>query len=235
MCLLAPAEAAAQLDILQPPPSVPSLPDPPALQHALFENPIPPIIAAIALALAAYAIANRLGRRRLGLLLAAAACVPGLATVALSLAVKTDRERIAQLTRSLVAAVANADADALDQAIADDALLMMRGAGRGWSKDRVIDWVAAYLDPSSLYALEEHRVTELQAEIEPNGQLGRTRASITLTPANAGSTTRFICMITWRKEPPGSAQPWTAVEIEPLWLQGWGEINAADLDRTRWR
>ncbi|HZW09622.1 MAG TPA: hypothetical protein VFF69_06945, partial [Phycisphaerales bacterium] len=149
--LLSPA-ATAQLDILQPPPTVPSLPGPPSLQHALLENPIPPVIVAVALALAAYAIASRLGRRRLGLALIAAAGLVGVGAVALSLAVKTDRERIIEHTRSLIAAVAAADTPALDRALDPDAMLAMRGGANGWRKGRILEWVETYLAPSSPYA-----------------------------------------------------------------------------------
>jgi len=221
----------AQLDILQPPPTLPSLPDPPVLQHALLENPIPPVILAVALGLAAYAVAARFNRRRAGLMGAAIGLALGGAVLALSVLVRTDRERVQARTRELVAAVATADTVALDTILADDARLYPKGATMGRDKDEIIAWVERYLAPGGLYAVESHSVREVQAEIRPNGKTARTRATVVITPTD-GSPTRFLCMLAWEESSPGE---WRLIEIDPLWLQGWGEISEAAMRTTpRW-
>lgn len=211
----------AQLERLLPPPNLPSLPEPPALRHALLENPIPPVILALALGLAAYAIAARIDRRRLGLVAAGAGLLLGAVALLVSVLVQTKRERVQAQTRDLVAAVAGADTTSLDAILADEARLFVTGAGSGWRKEAVLDWIGTNLAPGTVYEVRDYSVGEVQAEIGPSGELARTRATVTVTPAD-GTPTKFVCMMTWRRTGPGA---WSLIEIEPLWLQGWGEIS----------
>lgn len=225
------APTLAQLDILQPPPNLPGLPDPPFLSHALFENPIPPVILSIALALAAYAIATRLNRRRLGVLAAAIGLSLGAAVVLIATLVETKRERVQAQTRSLVAAVAEGDTTALGRLLTDDARLFFKGSQAGWTKDAILAWVGENLGPGSLYAVADHRTGEVKAEIGPSGRVARTRATVAITPTEGGPS-RFICMIQWQETTPGQ---WTAIEIDPLWIQGYGVITDATMrDTPRW-
>lgn len=223
--LLTAASASAQLDILQPPPNLPSLPEPPALSHALFENPIPAVILSIALGLAAHAIASRLGRRRLGLLGTGAGVVLGAIVLLVSTLVVTKRERVQAKTRELVEAVAAADRPALDRLLADDARLSVTGLTRAWRKDGILAWIGANLAPGGLYAVDHHRIGEIQAEIGPSGRVAHTRATVAVTPTH-NIPTRFVCRMTWQEVAPGD---WTLIEIDPLWLQGYGEITHAAL------
>ena len=220
--------ALAQLDLLQPPPTLPSLPDPPRVAHALLENPIPAVLLAVALGLGAYAVCARLDRRRLGLLGAAAGLGLGVIVLAVAALVETGRERVRTATRGLVAAVATADSDALDGMLADDARMYLKGAPGGWRKDQIIDWVERYLGPGSAYAIESHRVDEVQAEVKPNGQFARTRATVLVIPEQ-NAPTRCICMLSWQLV----GERWVVVEIEPLWVQGWGEVSEGAM-RERW-
>ncbi len=223
--------ARAQLDLFAPPPTLPSLPAPPALQHALFENPIPPVIMAIALGLAAYAIASRLDRRKIGLVAVGGAVVLGGALVALSGAIQTNRERVQTRTRAIVGAIADVDIGAMDRILDPDARLFAIGRGSGWSKDAIMDWVTTNLGSRSIYEVEDHRVGEIQAEIGPSGRIARTRVHVTITPAQ-GSPFGLICMMTWQLV---DAETWVLIEIEPLWLQGWGEISYKNMrDTPRW-
>jgi hypothetical protein len=225
------APALAQLDILQPPPSLPGLPDPPFLSHALFENPIPPVILSIALGLAAYAIATRLNRRRLGVLAAGVGLALGAVVVLIATLVETKRERVQAQTRSLVAAVAKADTTALDRMLAADARLFVTGFQAGWTKDQILAWIEKYLGPGSVYAVADHRTGEIQAEIGPSGRVARTRATVAITPTEGGPS-RFICMVQWQETTPGQ---WTAIEIDPLWVQGYGVITDTTMrDTPRW-
>ena len=221
----------AQLDILTPPPSLPSLPDPSMLSHALFENPIPLVILAVALGLAAYALAARLDRRRVGLAAVGVAAVLGVGLVALSRTIQTDRERVQTQTWALVAAVAEADGGVLDRMLSPDARLYARGTSSGWDKGAIINWIETTLGPGGVYEIEAHRVREVQAEIGPSGRIARTRARVTVTPVES-SPLGFVCMMTWHETEAGE---WRLIEIEPLWLQGWGEISQQTMRKTpRW-
>lgn len=220
-----------QIELLTPPPTLPSLADPPALQHALLENPVPPVILMVALGLAAYAIASRLGRPRAGLLGAGLGLLLGGAAVLTSVLVETTRERLTARTAELVGAVAGADGRALDGLLADDVRMYVRGEGSGWAKGRIVEWVERYLAPGSIYAVGAHRVTETQAEVGTSGRIGRTRATVRVEPEQGGPTL-FLCMLTWQEV---SAGEWVVIEIDPLWVQGYGEISGRTLRETpRW-
>lgn len=225
--LLAPT-ALAQLELLQPPPTLRSLPEPPMLEHALLENPIPAVLLLVALGLGSYAVCVRLGKRRAGGLgagvgLGLAALLVGIATL-----VQTERERVKAVTNELVGAVATADGVALDRLLADDARLYVQGSPAGWPRERIIEWIDKYLAPGSLYGVESHRVDQVQAEVKPSGGFARTRASVLVTPEQSPPT-RCICMLSWEL----MDGEWIAVEIEPLWLQGWGEVSNSAM-RERW-
>lgn len=219
--------ALAQLDILQPPPSLPSLPEPPAIGHALLENPIPVVILAVALGLAAYAVCARLGRRRTGLIGMGVGLGLGALVLVVSMAVQTGREQVKARTIELVDAVAGADDAALGRLLSEDVRLFARNASAGEPKGQIISWIDTSLSPGSMYEVESHRIDEVQAEVKPSGQFARTRATVTVTPARAPPT-RCICMLSWQKVD----GEWVAVEVQPLWLQGWGEVSDKML-RTR--
>lgn len=234
LALAAPAAPAlAQLDILQPPPDLPGLADPPLLQHVLLENPVPGAIVAILAALLALWIAARAGRTRLGLLVAAVAMLLGVACVALAALVKTDREVVIARTGEVVAAVAEADAAALDQLLHPDARVFVRGSGSGFDRSWVLGLVRTVLTRPSPYAVEEHRLSDVQAEIGPGGVTARSRATV-VVDSSQWSPTPVICMLTWRRDPdvPGP-RGWTVNQIEPLWVQGLGIPDARDMPRWR--
>ncbi|MBK7406486.1 MAG: nuclear transport factor 2 family protein [Phycisphaerales bacterium] len=223
------AKAWAQLDILQPPPTLPSLPQPPTLSHLMLESPIPLSIAAIALALAAWAVANRLGRARQGLIAAAGFACLGLVVVGVSFAIRTPREQVIRATEALVDAVARADDPALSEWLGEDVRLFVRGSRSGWDKPRILGWVHESLAQGGTYAVAGHRVSDVQAEVGPSGEVARSRADVVVTPVGDLPPTRFVCMLTWRLD----AGQWRLVEIDPLWLQGWGEISDRDMLRPQ--
>ena len=67
-----------------------------------------------------------------------------------------------------------------------------------------------------------------EAEVKPNGQVGRTRATV-LVGHEQNAPTRCSCMLAWQLV----GERWVVVEIEPLWVQGWGEVSEGAM-RERW-
>ncbi|MDQ7013136.1 MAG: hypothetical protein Q9O74_04485 [Planctomycetota bacterium] len=235
VCLVflpAPKAALAQLELFQPPPDLPGLADPPLVQHALFENPVPLVILALLVALAAYAVAARLDRRKVGLGVAGGAILLGAAGVLLAGLVQTDRESVRQRTRETIAAIAEADTRTLDTIFDPGVRLYYNGLNVGWNSGRILSFVETYLLPGRQYQLESHRVRDVQSQIGPGKYTARTRATVVVTPVGTGAPTQVICLMTWRQAPDRSGpESWTLTEIQPLWVQGFGEITSRRLPR----
>ncbi|HRQ71889.1 MAG TPA: hypothetical protein PLU35_02550 [Phycisphaerales bacterium] len=214
------AAASPALAILTPPPSLPSLPRPPIVQHLLLESPLPLAIALLtAGAIAAIAFHRRARTKHAGLA-AGGALLATAALLALAALVETPRERVIERTRLLVDAVARADARALDDMLAADCLVTFDRAPGGWEKPETINWIADNL--RGRYTVSQHEVTGVQAQIGPQRGLARTRPSVRVTPDITGRPHGFVCLITWREDPDGA---WRALRIEPLWLQGYGDLT----------
>lgn len=203
------------------PPSLPSLPRPPIIPHLLFESPLPLSIAILAAGvIAAIAFRRRARSKRGGMILVVSLLVAG-AALALGWLVETPRESVIERTRLLVDAVARADADALDDLLAPDCLVTFDRAPDGWTKPETIDWITDNL--RGRYTVSRHEVTGVQARIGPQRGLARTRPSVRVTPDITARPHGFVCLVTWREDPDGS---WKALRIEPLWLQGYGDLTA---------
>lgn len=221
------AGARAQLDILQPPPDLPGLADPPFLHHALFENPIPLVIASVLIALLAHAVAARIDRRRAGLLVSAAALLLGVAGLLVATLVQTDREAVEERTRQTVAAVAEADSAALTSIFDPEVRLFYSGSRAGWDRGRILGFIDTYLLPRQRYEVDHHSISGIQTQLGPGRFTARSRARVSVTPVGDRAPTSVICLMTWRQDPDASGpESWTLTEIQPLWVQGIGEIDS---------
>ncbi len=228
----APSAAVAQLELLHPPPDLPGLADPPMLRYALLENPVPLVIVAMLIALAGYAIAARLDRRKAGLGVAGVAILLGAAGVLLASLVQTDREAVQQRTRETIAAIAEADTGTLHRIFDPDVRLYYTGLNVGWNAGRILSFVDSYLLPGSQYRVESHRVRGIQSQLGPSRFTARTRATVVVTPVGTATPTQVICLMSWRQAPDSSGpESWTLTEIQPLWVQGFGEITSRRLPR----
>ena len=68
----------------------------------------------------------------------------------------------------------------------------------------------------------------MQAEVKPTGRFARPRSTVLVTPER-NAPPRCICMLSWQLV----GERWVVVEIEPLWVQGWGEVSEGAM-RERW-
>ncbi|MFG0260766.1 MAG: hypothetical protein ACF8LK_10505 [Phycisphaerales bacterium JB041] len=220
------AGAGAQLDILQPPPDLPELADPPFLHHALFENPVPLVIAAVLVALLAHAVATRADRRRAGLMVSVGALLLGVVGFVVATVVQTDREAVEERTRETVAAVADADTGTLAAIFDPEVRLYYSGSRAGWDRGRILGFVETYLLPRQRYEVESHSISGIQTQLGPGRFTARSRARVSVTPVGDRAPTSVICLMTWRQDPEASGpDAWTLTEIQPLWVQGIGEID----------
>lgn len=219
--------AGAQLDILQPPPDLPGLADPPFLHHALFENPVPLVIVSVLIALLAHAVAARLDRRKQGLIASAAALLLGVAGFAVATLVQTDREAVEERTRQTVDAVAEADTPTLAAIFDPEVRLYFSGSRAGWDSGRILGFIDTYLLPRQRYEVETHSISGIQTQLGPGRFTARSRARVSVTPVGDRAPTSVICLMTWRQDPEVSGpEGWTLTEIQPLWAQGIGEIDS---------
>ena len=217
----------AQLDILQPPPDLPGLADPPFLQHALFENPVPLVIVSVLAALLAHAVAARIDRRKAGLIASALALLLGVAGFLLATLVQTDREAVEERTRQTVTAVAEADTSTLTTIFDPEVRLYYSGSRAGWNSGRILSFIDTYLLPRQRYEVETHSISGIQTQLGPGRFTARSRARVSVTPVGDRAPTSVICLMTWRQDPDASGpESWTLTEIQPLWVQGIGEIDS---------
>ncbi len=170
-------------------------------------------------AIAAIAFHRRARTKHAGVALGASLLIAG-ALLAIASLVETQRERVVERTRLLVDAVARADARALDDLLAPDCLVTFDRAPSGWEKPETINWIADNL--RGRYTVSQHKITGVQAQIGPQRGLARTRPSVRVTPDITARPHGFVCLITWREDPDGR---WRALRIEPLWLQGYGDLT----------
>ena len=190
------------------------LPSGPILDRFLFENPLLLTAVLAASGLVILFALNRRGEARKGL---AAFAVCFLLAVGAYLAgslVVTERERLKDATRELVASVAEVDVPGLDDLLAENVSFRYRNARGGLDKGATIAEVERYL--GGAYRVREHDVLELQATVD-SSNVARTQVNVRVTVDTVGTRPSWW-RLDWRLEPDGR---WRVTGIEPLhpWLR----------------
>lgn len=192
-----------------------NLTPPPLWQEWLFENPWPLVIVLIVLAVVLRLMATRSRRPRgyrfnyaaLGALLAA------LGVYLLTVFVETDRERLVDRTRQLVAATAPLDTAAIDALIARGAVVT-GPAGETWV---LYDDIRPELERAvGRHGIARHALRSLAADVVSSVR-GRSLLSLSTTTDDLGLPIRTQWLITWRKEGDGT---WRVIELQWLEFQG---------------
>jgi hypothetical protein len=205
------------LQILPPNPArVAPLPGPPLIEQALLEQPWY-IAGTLTLAgIVVFLALNQRGRSRAGVLWAGGLMVSAAAILVIGLLVKTEREQMAEATRSLVDATARSDMRALDAWLGPDATLFSEFRAEGLSVPRSGLDKAGILKaaPEALarWPLKDYRVEDLQAQSLGPG-LGRTQVSVRVVPEAMPLPHTSWWRVGWRRSPDGA---WRVTEIEPL-------------------
>ncbi|MBL8761682.1 MAG: hypothetical protein JNL50_10305 [Phycisphaerae bacterium] len=188
-----------------------------ALDRYLFENPWPLIGALVLGAGVAFTLLNRRGRVGAAIACVALALLVSLGAWLAARGVTTDRERVRDLTVSLVNAAARVDESALLTMLADDLTLYLKvGAISGdTSMDRAMTIQQARRSLGGLYKLREWRVSG--NDVVATGTHATATLSITVVAEVYAIPHRSEWRVDWRREADGT---WRAFAIELLSMPG---------------
>ncbi len=199
-------------------PTPPAIPDPPLIEHYLFESSWGLAIGLVAIALALWFTLRRAGKDKPAFAagLGGVLCAGGV--LALASAITTAREEVAARTRELIAAVARADADAVDRMLGDRLSVRLGSAMMPWDRDAVL--LRVRRDLGGIYKLKDGVATirSLRASGEASPLV--TQCRVTVTPEATAFPTGSWWKITWRRD--GPSGPWLVSEIDLQQIDGVG-------------
>lgn len=156
------------LDIPSPPP----LPQPPALERYLFEQPWMPLAAIILVGLVCFFALNHRGQARKGGIFAGVCLMLAGGLVALATLVETPRERARTATDVLIGAVATGAGDTLRRELTPDARVFhARAPAAGVSRDEIADFVSRHFAPTGMYRVSESKIEQFQAAALEGGRV----------------------------------------------------------------
>lgn len=198
-------------------PDLPALPEPPFLQHHLFESPW----AAVAVLLIAGLIAGewfrRRGKGRPALAAYAAGALLAGGVWAASALVETPRERVARAARALVQAAGVPDGPRL-RGMLDERVVVQTAMGRAEGADGVVGQAERYVPG---FRITDLRTPEVRAAVY-SPQLARTQVRVRLRSDTVPQNSWWS--VDWALDasagPDDPAGGWRATRIEPLWILG---------------
>lgn len=192
----------------QPPP----LPDPPALEVWLFEQPVVSAGLALGAGALAWFVLRAKGKPRQGTLAGGGLVALAVVLAVVGFVVETARERLAALSGDLLAAARAGDAARLDGLLADDLVLDLGGRG-GDSGDKalVLEAVGKLKEQAVIDAVRVRSPVSLDG---PNA--ARSQVWVRTGGAGFGPSLSWW-MVSWRREAGGE---WRAHLIELLLLNG---------------
>ncbi len=194
--------------------AVPDLPPAPPLDAWLFENPFWLVTALAAFAALALIVGLRRGRPRQGALIGAALALLAAGAFAAGHLVETPRETITARSGQLVQATAAADNTAMRDLLHPDVALRPGG----------IKFIPEITGRERLLALVGDRIpraVERVVVLETRAGLDGPRVGRTQVRLRAfGPGGQLYGHSWWRLDWQEHQGQWTAVGIEPLWVQG---------------
>lgn len=156
------------LDIPSPPP----LPQPPALERYLFEQPWLPLGVLVLVGLVSFFALSHRGQPRKGGIIAGVCLVLAGGLVALATFVNTPRERARVATDVLITAVATGDGATIRRELTPDARVFhARAPAAGLSREQIADFVAQYFSPTGMYRVSDHTIEQFQAAALEGGRV----------------------------------------------------------------
>jgi ketosteroid isomerase-like protein len=184
------------------------------MQNLLFENPWPLVMALVATAAVLRLVGFR--NRRPALTYAAmGAVLLAVGVYVLSAVVTTDRERIMERTRALVAATAPLDLAVLDDVLAPGAFVSGPDGSAWVEYERVR---VELQDVVQRYQPAEHSIRDLQAEAGETRGVSVIDLRTSAGAGGAGLPVRTVWRLHWRKEGDGQ---WRVAELQ--WLEFMGQ------------
>lgn len=202
------------LPLLAAPAQVAPLRPPPALEHYLFEQPIPLALGLIAAGIAARVLLARQGRDRAGRAVGWLGLALGFAAYFAASFIATPRERLQRATRDLVRAGATPEPTALSGLLEPKVSL---GFGELRSSPFVREAFVALVERvHSRLELSDWSIGDLETEILAPG-VGRTQARVRVEPRQWYPAVTWW-RIDWRKDP--STGEWRAEALTCLLING---------------
>lgn len=213
-----------QNELIQPPSNLPDVTPAPMVEVLLLEDPWLLMAAAAVLGIVLTLFFIRRKKMAIAILMATEIVTFPLVIWFVAHSVQTDREILKERATSVVEAVAAWDAAALDPLVSERAQTIFFQAPQGWDKDRLLEWIRSN---GSRFALSNYEITDIRAETGPVSTAGRTRVQVRVTPTSTDRPTGFICMISWiyETDAAGGTPTWRVDTIEPLWVQGYGDLR----------
>ena len=196
---------------------IPPLPEPGLIERWVLESPFALVLSLALIGIAGLVVFNARGHLRTGLMVQGAAALLAGASILVSILVETPRERLMDRTRTLVAALAKVDTNALTSAIHEDATVDVRGTMSFEGRDRIIKAAERYVGSST--RIDSHSVPEIQGVVDgPNA--ARTQARVRHSGDQIPPASWW--RISWYRA--SESEPWVAIKIEPLWIAGFGNF-----------
>ncbi|MEQ8769058.1 MAG: hypothetical protein RIB60_00960 [Phycisphaerales bacterium] len=198
-------------------PDLPPLPEPPFHEHYLFENPWPAAAALVLIALTAAFALNRAGRGKPALITLLAGVVLTGCVIASGMLIRTDRERVADACRTLVAATSDADGAALRRMLHENVRATSSFASPT-GREQVVSIVERQLPTAGI---RNARVPEVNAALS-GIDMATTQVRVVADTeyGSPGSWWR----VDWIRDPNAPAdhptEGWRATHIELLWIFG---------------
>lgn len=193
--------------LIDGPPPPPALRSPPVLEAWLFEGGILLPVGIAVLGVVGFLTMRSLGRERQARLVGITGLALGVAAWALSAFVTTDRERVSNESRALVAGAAGANGDALDRLL-DSEIKLYRGGVALDGKERVLSLVHTTL--GGPWKVKSWQILETQAQVD-SPTTAMTQMKVRVVPEVTGFPDISWWKVDWHKD--GSA--WRAIAIEP--------------------
>lgn len=203
----------------------PSLPQPPALEHWLFERPLVVGPAAIAIGFAFFLVLNRRNQAKQGILVGGGLAVLGAALLLVGTLVETTRERLIRESRALVDAVVAGEQGRVDALLSQELILSAGGPGGVPIRSKALA-MRAVEEFQSRVRVTEHGFGAAQAMVTSAGDSASSQFRVRAV-TNFGPGVAWV-RLSWRKEPDGQ---WRIHLIELLRINGREPGQTGGLER----
>lgn len=192
------------------------LPEPPALERYLFEQPLLPValLAFIGLVLLFWLRSRDQTQR--GVVVGGGLVLLAGAWFAMATLVRTPREQLGDATRELVGAVATNDQAMLAQRLDDTVKLIFFEAPTGMAKPDILRRVDELFRSGSTYALSDWRILAVQRHAQDDGRSGQVQVKVWVRAASFNFPNNSWWRLDFRKDDQGQ---WRATGIMPLAIQ----------------
>jgi hypothetical protein len=209
--------------ILPETPNIPPLPAPPLWERALLEQPGYLALFLLLAGIVVFILLNQRGKPRQGAAAATGLVLASIGVMLLGMMVQTEREQMADATRTLVDVTARNDTAALGEMLAPDARLfagmpipeVAAVPSAGLDRDGILRAVNTALTREPL---KEARVTRVQAERLSPGA-GRTQATVRVVVERYAVPNTSVWRLNWRRSSDGR---WRITQIEPVYVTRFG-------------